>query len=143
MPLRLGGSAEEGWASPLHARLCADLVAAKRSAPFAVWTYTQSAGSITIHDYYGQNGVGLDYAPLANGAVTGIALFGWNERSFEDPYGVRESFKARACTVTAHGSTPIIANGYLLFNFSTIQVHVSTFDAGGTAADCKATVAVW
>ncbi len=45
LPGPLGGSDEEGWAAAHHARLCADLAAAKRALPFALVTIFRDNGS--------------------------------------------------------------------------------------------------
>lgn len=47
-PYRLGGDSDTGWTAQQHSRFCADLVAAYRSAPFAVVTVTLSGGSYTL-----------------------------------------------------------------------------------------------
>lgn len=44
-PMRLGGDRETGWPVEDHARLAADIVALKRTAPFAVMNYTAGIGA--------------------------------------------------------------------------------------------------
>ena len=46
LPLRLGGSAEQGVTAAQHARLCADLVALSRVQPFAVLVYDLDPGGV-------------------------------------------------------------------------------------------------
>lgn len=45
LPLRLGGAADEGWSAEQHARVAADLCAAKRVAPVAVLRFAPDVGN--------------------------------------------------------------------------------------------------
>ena len=54
MPLRFGGTPEEGWAASQHARMAADLVAIVRAAPLAVRTLTRSGSTYTVDAYHRQ-----------------------------------------------------------------------------------------
>lgn len=92
LPLRLGGSATEGWTAAQHARACADLVALKRAAPFAVLTFSLSGDVATILSYKCQasnarppdvQALGL-YFPGADVEIS------WPDsaRVAADPYGV-------------------------------------------------------
>lgn len=52
LPLRLTGNPETGWSANQHARFCADLIAARRTAPFARLTISRDAsGVITLEDW--------------------------------------------------------------------------------------------
>ncbi len=139
LPLRLGGSTEDGWAPAQHARLCADLVALKRVAPLASWQYTQTSDTaLTIQSYSGQNGNGLLYAPTAAGGGDGIASFTWPGPYFEDEYGVQHSFKARAVLAQpsnepASAVWENIANG----------VRIRAIRTSGTQANTVVFVSVW
>lgn len=139
LPIRLGGTDEDGWSPEQHARMCVDLQAAKRTAPFAVLTYTKSGATITIHSYYGMNGVGLAHAPTATDGGTGITSFAWSSPRFEDPYEVGYGLKLRGGRATAHGSSyrkpTVLITAPAAFT-------VYTRDAAGTAQDCKVTVKV-
>ncbi len=102
LPLRLGGSVQEGWPAAMHARFAADLIAIKRTAVLARWSYTVDGSSATILSYTGQNGSGLAYAPTATRNTTGDVSFVWPSNYFEDEYGIQEPFKIRA--VLCNGS---------------------------------------
>lgn len=124
----------------MHARACADMVALKRSSVLAVWTYTKSGSTVTIHDYYGMNGAGATYQPDDVGVTgTGHLSFNWSERRFEDPYQISHPLNAKHGKVTGHGTASlrgvvtVVANG----------ITVRTFDGAGAAADGKATVVLW
>ncbi len=138
-PKRLGGNAEDGWSPEQHARLCADLVAVKRVTPLASWRYTQTgATAVTLHDYTGQNGRGLLYAPTATGNADGDVSFAWPAQYFEDEYGVQHYFKVRAAIVTLSaqaggGVWEVIARG--------VRVRLAT--TGGAATNTPAHVTVW
>lgn len=71
LPLRLGGSSEEGWTASQQSRVSADLVAAFRAAPLAILTINQAG---TISSYHGQNGVGLANAPTVTGSGGDLTL---------------------------------------------------------------------
>jgi hypothetical protein len=81
MPLRLGGSAQEGWTAEQHARIAADLVNVGRVAPLAVLTYDSSG---TIVSYMGQNGVGPAHAPTVNPFASFVRRLDW-ERAYRGP----------------------------------------------------------
>lgn len=137
LPLRLGGSAEEGWAARFHARMAADLVAAKRIAPLAVFTYTKTGSIITILSYLGQNGAGLAFAPDTVGAVgSGATVFSWSTRSFSDPYGIAYPVNVKSGKATVHGAASargvvtVFANG----------VTVTSVNSSGAGFDAKVTV---
>ncbi len=142
LPLRLGGSAEEGWTPEQHARLCADLVAVKRTIPIAVWTFTKSGATVTIHSYYGMNGtvVATD-APDTGGPSTGVSSFAWIPSILTDPYGIVYSVRARHARATVHGSSARFA----VVDTETIStlITVRTYNDAGTLVDAKATVRIW
>lgn len=89
-PFRLGGSSVEGLTAAQHARICADLVAAKQAAPLAVVTVTRaSSTSVSIVKYFGQNGIGLANAPaLAFNTGTPDLSVTLTFAPFTDPYGI-------------------------------------------------------
>lgn len=141
-PIRLGGSATEGWAPEQHARFCADLVAVSRVAPLATWTC--NAGNFEYISYYGMNGSGLEYAPSIAVDASGTYSFTWPTAVLEDDYGIQQAFKIRHVIATAHDSgsgggdqasvlATVIARG--------VQVRVR--DVGGLLVDRIVTVSVW
>ena len=71
-PLRLGGDDVEGWRSEQHARLVADIAAAKRTLPFAVLTVRREATTGSAPELVR---LGCQAAPTSNNApsVTGNA----------------------------------------------------------------------
>lgn len=145
-PLRLGGSTEEGFTATQHARLCADLVAAKRTSPLAIITYERVAGVVTVLSYLGHNGSGLAYAPdpsLSVDLSTGLAAFQWSGSSFIDPYGVSRPFKLRDAKASAHHGTGATKAVCFVNYLDTYQLMVATYNSSGTATDARATVAVW
>jgi hypothetical protein len=140
LPIRLGGSAEEGWIARHHARVCADLVAAKRASPLAVMTYTKAGATVTIHDYYGQNGAGSAYQPDSVVVVgTRVVTFKWTLRLFEDPYEVQFPINAKHGKATGHGTASLRGEVTVFAN----GVTVSTFDSAPAAADGKVTVVLY
>lgn len=141
LPLRLGGDSQYGLTPEQHARICADLVAVKRTAALAVFTFTKSGATVTINGYFGQNGGGLAFAPTPGVVSTGVVNFTWLSGVFTDPYGIAAAVRARAGRVTCHGSLPRF--GSVDITTSSTLFQVRTFDDTGTAQDCKATVRVW
>ena len=136
-PLRLGGTEKNGITAEQHARLAAMYVALKRTAHFAVWTYTLSGGVVTLHGYTGQNGFGSAHAPTAE--VLGTGAVKWSfPRSVADPYGASAPIAIRAAKGTAHGSSAISCAVDVFANGTTVR----TFDTAGAAADAKLTVVV-
>lgn len=140
MPLRLGGNALEGLTAAQHARLVADLAAAKRVAPLCVltWVHNSFAANIVV-DYLGMNGAGAAFAPtLSNGAsddVTFITLPTWT-----DPYGI--SSKPRVTMVTGIAAQSVSAKLHATMDGTVIIV--SVFNAAGVSLSAyTATVALW
>jgi len=137
LPLRLGGDALEGFDARSHARLCADLVAAKLGAFLAVFSYTKVGATVVIRDYYGQNGAGSAYAPDSVTVVgTGEVTFKWSARQFTDPYLIERPINAKAGRATAHNTASVRCEVTVIAN----GVTVKTFDAAGAAVDSGATV---
>lgn len=145
LPHRLGGSPEEGWSPEQFSRLCADVVAAKRRAPFARWTYVQTGedpDDCTLQSYLGQNGNGLLYAPTeitVNG--TGDITFAYDSPVFTDEYGYQHPVRVRHARAQAHydafaptvkASVQLVASG----------VRVRVTDAGGTARNGRVSVTI-
>jgi hypothetical protein len=142
LPIRLGGSSLEGWPPENHARFCADLVAIKRTLPIAVWTFTKSGGTVTIHSFYGMNGIVVATdAPAPGAASPGVSNFAWIPPILTDPYGVVYSVRARHGRATVHGSSARFA----VVDTETIStlITVRTFDESANLVDAKATVRIW
>ena len=137
-PLRLGGTAKNGLTATQHARIAADYVALKRSAPLAVWTYTLASSAVTVHAYYGQDGAGPGFAwdYVVNG--TGDVTWTLTRRSMEDPTGLIAPIHMRAAHTQAHGTSRLLSD-YVL---TASSIRVLTND-GSAAADAKVTVEVY
>lgn len=142
LPLRLGGSDVEGWPSRMHARLAADLVALKRAAPLAIFTYTKVGAVHTVLGYLGQNGAGLAYAPdsFTDGG-SGVSTIQWTARAFKDPYDVAYPINVRAAhaTPTGGGLFGVVATAEVFAN----GVIVRAFDYLHAQADCQVTVVLY
>lgn len=139
MPLRLGGSATEGWTAVQHARAVADRTALARASKFAWLTFTLSGSDITVHSYNGMPGNGSAFAPT--GAVIGTGHTQWTwPVSESDSYEVSEPVSLRHGKVTAHGTTALIGTAVIATGRNVVDVY--TFDNAGTLTDCKATLRV-
>lgn len=139
LPIRLGGTATEGFTAEQHARASADLLAVARTLPFAVMTFTKSGSSFTVHDYSGLNGVGASYAPsmldLGNGYT-----FLFFDKAYADEYGTSYPIVVKHAEVTPHGAIAIIATVETFETSNPEQFAVRTFTAAGVGVDCKVTV---
>ncbi len=141
LPLRLGGTATEGWAPEQHARLCADLVAVKRTAPLAKMRISQLAGSpftAAVETYHGQNGAGLGYAPsiVTNGAgdITLTFPVYWT-----DEYDIQHPVKLRQAVITG-AETTCRFHAYVIAGQT---IRIRSFDAAGAAISSALGVKVW
>jgi hypothetical protein len=132
LPFRLGGDSTTGWSSAQHARLCADLIAAKRVAPLAIWGFTNSGSVITVRDYWGQNGNGSSFAPVGTRTGIGQISFIWSDPWLDD-YDIFEPLAVRSVSGSGNSSSPVIVSGSLIAGG--IQVVTET---GGAAADVGA-----
>jgi hypothetical protein len=139
LPLRLGGSPEDGWAPEQHARLCADLVALKRVAPLASWVCEVGAGTASITYYVGQNGNGLAYAPTPTWNATGDVSFVWSSAYFEDEYENQHPFKIRAVIATGMAT---VARG-VVWEQITSGVRLRAVNTAGAAANTNLSVTLW
>lgn len=141
LPLRLGGTAEEGWAPEQHARFAADLVAVKRTARLCRLRVSQVASppyTAAIDSYHGQNGNGLNYAP----ALVTVGD-GETELTFPaywtDEFGVQHPLKIRQA----------IAKNYLASARAPVcdidgrVVTVRTFTTAGALSSATYTLSLW
>ncbi len=139
LPLRLGGSDTEGWSVTKHARMCADLVALKRSSPLCVFTYTKSGATITIQSYLGQNGAGLAYAPDSVSVVGVQTTFKWTLRSFSDPYDISYPINVKHGVACGQGTTFLSGRVVCFANGAGVVL----YNSAGSAVDGKATVVLY
>lgn len=141
LPIRLGGSAEEGWAPEQHARLCADLVAVKRTAPLARLYVTQNSGSpfaAAVAVYRGQNGVGLGYAPtIAVGGAGDVTVT--FPAYWTDEFGRQFPLKLRQAIPKASATAARFINHII----SGRTIRVRSFDAAGAAISSNFGMRVW
>ena len=140
LPIRLGGDAESGWAATQHARVCADLVAYKRTAPLAVLTFTPDSvgGNVTLHGYYGRDAVGPGAAPSIAINGLGDVTITW-ALAFVDDFGRDAPWNITSARGGIHSS----AGGRLAFEPARNTVRVRTFTHAGAAVDRKITVVVY
>lgn len=129
LPERLGGDALTGWTASQHARVCADQVAKKRTAPLCIFSWTQSgAGALpVVTGYIGMNGAGLAYAPIPRTGST--MTFRWDSGRFFDSYSVAYPILPRHAVVSARSSTYARAVHVLLND----GIQIRVFDAAGVA----------
>jgi hypothetical protein len=127
LPLRLGGDAQTGWAASQHARMAADQVAKKRTAPLCVfsWTRANSSAVPVVTSYVGMNGAGLVHAPAS---PTGSGFtFRWQSGRFLDSYSIAYPIMARHAVVSAQSSTYARAVHVILND----GIQIKVFDAAG------------
>lgn len=142
LPLRLGGSPEEGWTPEQHARFCADLVAVKRTMQLARLVVSQISGSpftASVAYYSGQNGAGIINAPAALGNAAGdvsvtFPAFWEDEYERQFPVRVRQAI-ARPLSLSANYATCEIAGAN--------EVRVRVFNDSGSAVAANFALRVW
>lgn len=140
LPLRLGGSANEGWTAEQHARVCADLVAAKRSTPVAILNFSKSGTTVTINWYLGPEGyLESDFPVVANGGGAGVTSLTF-PTYWEDDYEQTESYQITGVGVSVESATA--GNGTAI-GTSPNTFDVVTFNGSGTLTDLTATVEVY
>jgi hypothetical protein len=143
LPARLGGDALSGLTAEQHARLAADTVAKKRTAPFCVfsWSLASAGGNPVVTDYFGMNGAGATYAPNLNSSVSSTVRLRWKTAGFSDPYGIACGWLPRHAVVTASGST--FARG--VWELVNDGIYIRLFDAAGSqiAAPIAGSAVIW
>lgn len=77
MPLRLGGTVQEGWSPEQHARMAADVAAEYSTGSFAILSYTKAGATVTVTAYNGRNGVGITFAPTPTVNGAGNVTWDW------------------------------------------------------------------
>lgn len=141
LPLRLGGKPEEGWSPEQHARLVADLVAVKRTAPLARLLVNQNSGSpfaASVTYYSGQNGSGAAYAPTPS--VTGAGDVTLTFPGFwEDEFGVQWPLKIRQAIARPYATGARFPTCAILGR----TVRVRTVDDTGAASATPFSLRIW
>lgn len=135
MPLRLGGTATNGWTAAQHARFVADLVAVNRTAPLATMTIVKSGSTVTV-DYAGRNGTGLAHAPDEIGTpATGGLTLRWTNQSFLDTYGSGELSPVVIRAVVAHRVAATGGKVTAVISGSPSVVFLRNFNSAGALED--------
>lgn len=140
LPLRLGGSPTEGLTAEQHARICADLVAVRNTAPVFVCNFTKSGATFTINWYAGaDSSSAADPAFSFSNGGTGVSTltFGLN---WENEYERPEPFMFRGADASYQAAT---AGGAAARVTAANVVEVRTFDGTSTPVDGTATVVVY
>lgn len=143
LPLRLGGSPEDGVTAAQFARLSNDLAAARRVAPFARMVIDPNGGAPLLLHYRGQNGVGTADRPVLSYASNRVVVT--FATSYPDDLGV----VSRVNIVAARGATSSAvggAAGFVLVDDIT-QRHVvraiGTDISGAITTTRKFSLIVW
>lgn len=140
MPLRLGGTAEDGWSPGQHARMACDVAAMYSVKCFAILTYTVSGSTVTVHAYNGRDGVGVSFAPTPTVNSTGNVTWTW-AASWEDSLETTHVLAFSHARASTHGTAPTCGR---IVSASGRTCRVATIDLGtNAAADCKVTLRVW
>lgn len=134
LPLRLG----DEFSATQHARIAADLVAAKRTCPFAVITIDIGASSATLVSYTGRNGSGADAAPTLL-YVAGEVQLTW-DKSWLDEYEREHVVNIGHLDPSVSSTTLKIANAYKN-NANTVTVGL--FTAAGSLTTGRVTLVVY
>lgn len=116
LPIRLGGTAREGWRAEQHARACADLVTLQRVLPLCMFSLRCDPAQFTatLVNYLGRNGQGTDIAGANVLRVT------WNTeldqltislRPYVDELSKLHNWRlqAPACRAAPGGDVPIVS----------------------------------
>lgn len=135
LPLRLGGTAEEGWAPEQHARVCADLVAVRRTQPLTRFYFN---GVANITSYWAQNSAGLIQIPQTVVNATGDYTFNF-PAYWQDDYGQQAPIKLRQAVIT----TADTAARFPVYAIAGQGIRVRIFDAAGSAVDSAFTIRIW
>lgn len=142
MPLRLGGSATEGVTAAQHSRACADLVAMKRTLPFALLTFTQAGSVITVNSFWGAAGIAASYRPTSTVLTTGKSTWAFTPIQ-TDAYDNRSALSLQHVLACAHYDSAFRFAQAVCFSVTRNSFYVEIENASGTAVDGKASVAVW
>jgi len=125
-------------------RLCADVVAAKQSAPIAVLRVgQQGAGTRPINWYSGQNGYGADYAPTVGTLANYEFSLTWTA-TFENELGEAIPWNIVAAQAFAGGGGAVNGCQAIAVLQYPNAITVSTRNAtSGVAADDDATILIY
>lgn len=135
LPFRLTGDHETGWSAPQFSRFCADLIAVRRTLPFARLTISRDAsGNSTVEDWSCMAPEVDDNRPTVTGAFpTPITIT--FPKAPKDHSGNEHVLKITAVQTSRWGSVDS--------SKSAISApHIATTDPS-TSAACKVTVTIY
>lgn len=141
LPLRL---TVDTLSAAQHARICADVVAAKRATPIAVLQVGQQGGGTRAISFYtGQNGYGSSYAPTVGTLANYEFSLTW-PATYEDELGIAHPWNIVGVQAFGGGGAALNgcqAVGQIQFpNIVTISTRNAT---SGVAADADVTVLIF
>jgi hypothetical protein len=143
LPMRLGGDAPTGLTAEQHARLAADTVAKKRTAPFCFfsWSLASGGGSPVVASYTGMNGAGPSFAPNLNSSSGSTVTLRWKTAGFSDPYSIAYAWLPRHALVSANSSS--FARG--VWELLNDGIRFRLFDAAGSqiSAPVAGSCVIW
>lgn len=139
LPLRLGGPATHGVSAEQWCRLAADVLAAKRGAPFAWLTYDMTGGLPTVESYQALPSSGVTAAPIPIVGGTGDVLWSWPDGAL-DAYDVAAPIVLRHGVATTHGATPGEARVVVFAGTARVRTYSGT---SGSAENRRVTLVVW
>ncbi|HEX5076139.1 MAG TPA: hypothetical protein VFW03_23200 [Gemmatimonadaceae bacterium] len=144
LPLRLGGTATNGWTAAQHARVAADLVAVGRTTPIATFSFTKVGAAVTITDYRGRNGTGLAYAPTPSSIGNGHARFTWSLPGWENESGDLQPVVITGARLSAvFNGTDHISPG-ITWSGVVVDTYTESHGASGNGlVDVGGTVRIW
>lgn len=133
LPLRLGGGALDGLPAAQHARICADLVAVSRVAPFAwvTFRYIGDPAAPVVLAYNGMNGVGVGYKPLISVLSDSEFVVNWAASQI-DSYEVAEPLAIHHAHAEMQGTVGAYATCFWQPGESSVGVFL--FDSTGAAS---------
>jgi hypothetical protein len=125
LPIRLGGTAQNGLAAAQHARLCADMVAMARTMPLARIGLT--TGQTGVRHYQAQAVTGVANAPTISVGAPGD---GWVRATwpegYTDPFDESEPFRVSAAEVGVL-QIPTPARAYYTINAPNVVTVYTAF----------------
>jgi len=140
LPLRLGGTPQNGLTAEQFARMASDLAAIARSSPFARMTYS---GAPVIEAYTGWNGIASAFVAgvTPTPTIVGVGHFIWTwPVTYLDEYQVVHHPFIRHARATIHGA----AAGYADVQIDLARsVRVRSFLAPAAPAALRVSLKVW
>lgn len=140
LPLRLGGTELTGWTAGQFKRTTSDLAACRRTSVSASFTVSKSGATVTITNYYGENGNGSVAAPTATVNGTGDVTLSFDPPIWEDDFKKVHQIIVRG----GMASSASVAREATLEVVDGQSVRLRTWGVpGGAPADIDAVVELW